>query len=393
MFGQSLSYGRFHRAIQSDPPRSRRGQTHRALIHGTLIHRYATHRRLLAAFALLGSVALLGACSNQPTAPRVEEAFVARKGVGLRSELKREAPVVATLDLGERVEIIARRRRFVKVRTSSGVVGWTRDTRLATPALRQMMAQLRDQTRAEPPQGTLRALYTLNVHLEPYRWSPTIYQLREDEDAELLRHRLVDRLPHARQEGKPPPAPTGLDDWYLVRTTNGQAGWVLTTGMYSAIPDEVKQYAERRRITSYFALDEVEDPRLEEPKKTWLWTQITRSKQPHEFDQIRVFMWSRRRQSYETIKLERGLTGYLPVRIHEKVEAQRGTGPGFTIVVEKKGKRLERTYVLLKYRVYRVDEKPARPPPPPIRLVTIEPPLEPPRGLMDRLWALWRKSS
>ena len=349
-------------------------------------------RRRIRFLSVAACAVLLCACSSQPTAPQVEQAFVARKGVGLRSELKRDSPVVATLDLGERVEIIARRRRFVKVRTSSGKEGWTRDTRLATPALRQMMAQLRVQTRSEPPQGMLRALYTLNVHLEPYRWSPTIYQLREDEGAELLRHRLVDRLPRAPQQGKPPPAPTGLDDWYLIRTITAQAGWVLTTGMYSAVPDEVKQYAERRRITSYFALDEVEDPRLEEAKKTWLWTQITRSKQPHDFDQIRVFMWSRRQHSYETIKLERGLTGYLPVRIHEKVEASRGAGPGFTIVVERKGRLVERTYVLLKYRVYRVDEKPARDPPPPIRFVATEPSPEPLAGLMDRLWALWRKS-
>ena len=316
---------------------------------------------------------------------------MARKGVGLRKELKRDAPVVATVDLGERVEIITRRRRFVKVRSSSGAVGWTRDTRLATPALRQMTAQLRDQTRAEPPQGTFRALYTLNVHLEPYRWSPTIYQLREDEAAELLRHRLVDRLPRKPQDSRPPPAPTGLDDWYLVRTAAGQAGWVLTTGMYSAISDEVKQYAERRRITSYFALGEVKDPRLDEVKKTWLWTQIARSKQLHDFDQIRVFMWSRRRRSYETIKLERGLTGYLPIQIHKRLEAPRGTGPGFTIVVENNGRRVERTYVLVKHRVYRVEEKPARPLPPPIRFVKTEPPPEPPRGLMDRLLALWRR--
>ena len=340
---------------------------------------------LLLAFGFV----FLGACSTPSDAPRVEEAFVARKGVGLRSELKRDAPVVATLDLGERVEIINRRRRFVQIRTSSGIEGWTRDTRLATPELREMMAQLRQQTRSAPPQGTLRALYTLNVHLEPYRWSPTIYQLQEDEGAELLRHRLVDRLPRAPQKGRPPPAPTGLDDWYLVRTATGQAGWVLTTGMYSAIPDEVKQYAERRRITSYFKLGEVEDKRLGEKKATWLWTQIGRSKQPHDFDLIRVFMWSRRRQSYGTIKLERSLTGYSPVRMHKSVESPRGAGPGFTITVETKGRRVERTYVLVGRRIYRVDEQPARPLPQPIRFVKSEPRPERQQNLMDRLRAFF----
>ena len=321
----------------------------------------------------------------------MEEAYAAREGVGLREELKPNAPVVATLTLGERVEVVERRRRFVRVRTAAGVAGWTRDTRLATRALRQMMDQLAEQTRSEPSQGAYRALRTLNVHLEPYRWSQTIYQLQEDEGAELLRHRLVDRLTHPPEEGKPPPTPTGLDDWYLVRASNGRAGWALTTGLYSAVPDEVKQYAERKRITSYFALDAVEDKRRPEPKTTWLWTQISRPKQQHDFDLIRVFMWSPRRQSYRTIKLERGLTGHLPVRVHEQIETPRGTGPGFTITVEIDGERVDRTYVLVNRRVYRVDEKPSGPPPPRIRLVKPQPPPEVRTGLMDRVAAWWNR--
>jgi hypothetical protein len=341
--------------------------------------------------SLLPAAFLWAGCSGQKESPQVEEAYAARKSVGLRAELKPNAAVSATLDLGERVEIVERRRRFVRVRTSSGAEGWTRDTRLATPELRRMIEQLRQQTVSDPSQGVFRALRPLNVHLEPYRWSPTIYQLREDEAAELLRHRLMDRLPREPEAHKPPPAPTGLDDWYLIRLSNGHAGWVLTSGMYSAIPDEVKQYAERKRITSYFSLGEVEDAGLEEKKTTWLWTQIERSKQPHDFGLIRVFLWSRRRQSYQTIKLERGLTGFLPVRVHESLETPRGTGPGFTITVEKEGRRVDRTYVLVKYRVYRVGEEPAGPLPPPIRLSKTEPAPEPKPSFVDRLLSWWRR--
>lgn len=329
------------------------------------------------------------ACSTRQESPQVEESYAAREGVGLRDELKPNAPVVTTLKLGERVEVIERRRRYVRVRTAAGVAGWTRDTRLATRELRHMMDQLAEQTRSEASQGAYHALRTLNVHLEPYRWSPTIYQLQEDEGAELLRHQLVDRLPRAPEEGKPPPPPTGLDDWYLVRAPNGQAGWAVTSGLYSAVPDEVKQYAERKRITSYFALGEVVDKRQPEPKTTWLWTQIDRQKQSHDFDLIRVFMWSRSRQAYGTIKLERGLTGFLPVRAHDLLETDRGAGPGFTITVEKEGVRVDRTYVLVDYRVHRVDEKPAGPPPPHIRLVKPVPPREVETGLMDRLTDWW----
>ena len=337
----------------------------------------------------LGLLLVGAGCSSGSDAPQTEEAYAAREDVGLREELKPNAPVVATLALGERVEVVERRRRFVRVRTGTGVSGWTRDSRLATPELRWKMDQLVQKTRAEPSQGLYRALDRLNIHLEPYRWSPTIYQLEEDEGAHLLRHRLVDRLPRPPEDGKPPPAPTGLDDWYLVRAPNGQPGWALTTGLYSAVPDEVKQYAERKRITSFFSLGAVEDPRQAEPKTTWLWTQIDRGKQTYDFSLIRVFMWSRRRQAYGTIKLERGLTGYLPVRMHEQLATERGTGPGFTITVERKGERLDRTYVLVDYRVHRVEEKPAGPPPPRIRFIRPEPPVQAETGIIDRVTAWW----
>lgn len=340
---------------------------------------------------ILAATLLASGCLPRTDDLQIEEAYAARDDVGLWAELKPDAPVVAKLTLGERVEVVEHRRRFVRVRTEAGFAGWTLESRLATRDLRWKMDQLLKQTQSEPSQGTYRALHRLNIHLEPYRWSPTIYQLQEDEGSELLRHRLVDRRSRPSEKVKPPTAPTGLDDWYLVRAANGRVGWALTTGLYSAVPDEVKQYAERKRITSFFALDAVEDRRQPDPKTTWLWTQIDRSKQPHDFSLIRVFMWSRRRQAYTTIKLERGLTGFLPVRVHDRLVTEHGTGPGFTITVEKKGERVARTYVLSDYRVRRVEEKPAGPPPPRIRFVKPQPPQQPAEtGIMDRVAGWWR---
>ena len=56
-----------------------------------------------------------------------------------------------------------------------------------------------------------------------------------------------------------PPKPIPLEDWYLVRTKDGKAGWVLSRMVSMAIPDEVAQYAEGHRITSYFSLGKVDD--------------------------------------------------------------------------------------------------------------------------------------
>ena len=345
----------------------------------------------LHALAGITVIGLSAACGSPSEVASLESAFVARNTIEIIKELDPEAPVVATLKLGARVGIVARRRRFVKLRTESGVEGWTQESKLITPEVRELMEQLREQTAQDPAQGRVHAFSTLNVHLEPHRWSPTLYQLQADEGADLLRHRLVERLPHEPRPGRPAPAPTGLDDWYLVRTTGGQPGWVLTTGVYSGIPDEVKQYAERRRISAYLPLDEVET-RSGEKKTTWFWVQAGRPKQPHDFSIIRVFQWSRRTNTYQTLRVERGLTGYLPVEFLPEVGAKRGTGPGFRFVVVHKGKRLRRTYLLLKSRVYLIEQEPAGPPRAEIRPVRkAKKPPAPPASLVDRLMRGWRE--
>ena len=326
------------------------------------------------------------ACERQDSQQQFERAFAARNQVELQKELLPRSPVVATLARGEQVEIVNRRRRFVQVRTASGSEGWTQDSKLITPEIRDYMERLIAQTASMASQGVVRALDTLNVHLEPYRWSQTIYQLQEDEPVELLRHRVVDRFPDPPAAGKPAPQPIGVDDWYLVRLSDGQPGWVLASSVYSAIPDEVLQYAERRRITSYFELGQPREGPDGKPKPTWLWTQIERPKQSYDFDRLRVFMWSQRRQGYETIKLERGLVGYLPVAVGGRIETGDGAYPGFTITVERDNRRIERTYALVNQKVQLVGERPAAPASGPAEARPPQPPPPPNPSLWQRLF-------
>src|SRR5258707_2719362 len=125
-----------------------------------------------------------------------------------------------------------------------------------------------------------------------------------------------------------------MDDWSLVRTAGGQSGWVLTRLLFMAIPDEVAQYAEGRRITSYFPLGETRDG--ESVKQSWLWTTVERGLEPNDFDSFRVFIWSLRRHRYETAHIERNLKGFFPVLTHPvaapKARGAAGSGekvPGF----------------------------------------------------------------
>jgi len=107
--------------------------------------------------------------------------------------------------------------------------------------------------------------------------------------------------------------PVVMEDWSLVRTKDNQIGWVLSRNLVMSIPDEVAQYAEGKRITSYFDLGSVQDE-VKGLKHNWLWT-TSADLEPYDFDAWRVFIWNRRRHRYETSYRQRELEGYFPVHI------------------------------------------------------------------------------
>lgn len=340
------------------------------------IHRRVEGACLAAALAALCAIA---GCEAKTEAPSAEIAFVARKSLPIRAELDPRSKTVANLELGTSVVIVGRKRRSVRIRTGAGESGWTHESELISAEMKGLLSRVRKYASEEPSQGGMRAFDILNVHLEPHRNSPTIYQLAENEEVELLRQ--------VRQEG-----PYGsAESWLLVRLVSGDAGWALGSRLYPAIPIEVAQYAEGRRITSYFSLGEVFDQSLGESRTTWLWTQIAKGVEDRDFDRFRVFRWSRSRDAYQTIKLERGVKGRLPIRVHEPAN---GEDYSFSLQVEKDGEWVERTYQIDGQRVTTVSEEPA-----------VEPrdllsPLQqkarpelPQPNLQERLLEWWKKPS
>jgi hypothetical protein len=179
--------------------------------------------------------------------------------------------------------------------------------------------------------------------------------------------RAADQAEQTEPPPEPDEKPVKVDGWSLVRTADGHTGWVLTRLVQMAIPDEVAQYAEGRRIVSYFALGETPDG--DEKKKTWLWTTTTDSRAPWDFDSFRVFVWGLRRHRYETAHIERGIKGYAPVLVHEvtyNAKSNSGRYPGFSICMEKKdGGRVRREYVMIGQTIRFASEQPCEAAPPP----------------------------
>jgi len=133
-----------------------------------------------------------------------------------------------------------------------------------------------------------------------------------------------------------------MEDWNLVRTRDGRVGWVLARPLVMSIPDEVAQYAEGNRITSYFSLGDARERTEVLPKQNWLWTTAQKSVEPYEFDAVRVFMFNGRRRRYETAFSERGVKGFYPVEVSR--DTASGTAEFSYIIQDQTGQYFRKKY-------------------------------------------------
>ena len=272
------------------------------------------------------------------------------------------------------------------------------------------LRKLADSAAKLPSQGSATVFDALNMHAEPNRQSPSFFQIPEAGAVDVIAHRISPRTAppapavapvrraapakKAKKENKrpAPPMPTppappanwvdlsrphvadlpgyrapevkpiSYDDWTLVRSKDGKVGWVLSRMLSMSIPDEVAQYAEGHRITSYLPLGDIKDRDKGTTQHNWLWTTIGSGQFPYEFDSFRVFVWSIKRHRYETAYIERNVEGYYPV---ETQDLAGGEEKSFSLVLrEKDGSLSKRTYAFSGYRVRMTSKTPYNTPPP-----------------------------
>jgi hypothetical protein len=340
-------------------------------------------------FAALLLLAAAPACKRS-VITKHEYMYVSAVETGLRDRVATLYTKVGTVHNGERVDVLERQRRFVRVRTDGGVEGWIEQRSLVTQEVFDGFQKLQQDAKGTSVQahGTTRA--ELNMHLTPARDGERLYQLKETEKVEVLKRATTDKnapkppappkpvaqntksQPTTKDQVSTTPAPSNqptatasvpaaaatpsapgtkpaaavaiakdaepakpvMEDWYLVRNSAGQVGWVLMRMIDLDVPLDIAQYAEGRRIMGYFVLNTVpetidgqpkEMPQylvlLNEPKDGLAW----------DYNQIRVFTRNRNKHRYETAYRERNLEGYFPVTTGHVVFDKEGDLPTFTI--------------------------------------------------------------
>jgi hypothetical protein len=132
---------------------------------------------------IVGATALVllltGCGGGAPRAPSMGEAFVGPATLKIRRDIPLESSSVATVRHGDRLEILQRRRRFLRVRTPGGVEGWTDERQLLGAEEMAALKDLSERADRMPVQGQATSFGDLNVHTQPDRQSPSFLQVKE----------------------------------------------------------------------------------------------------------------------------------------------------------------------------------------------------------------------
>ena len=292
------------------------------------------------------------------SAPPLETAYAGNRTVTVYSTSAQVREQVASVSFGDRLEVLQRFQNQVKVRTTTGVVGWIGEGDLLSADLWQTLKDLEAKSATMPVVARGHTRVPSNLRIEPGRDSPRVRQLNKDIPVELLArqpelvapaanasageesvdasppesatpgdHKSNDRKSKSRKsdarksdahksEDKPEPK---REDWWLVRAHLSDqavlAGWLLGRFVELDVPSPLPDYATSAgmRIVAWNELNRVPSA-SGKPMAQYLLLGIHGPEgQPCDFTSLRVYTWGKQRDRYETAFVESNVCGKLPI--------------------------------------------------------------------------------
>jgi len=313
------------------------------------------------AVALTAVLLLLPAC-NRGRHRVLDVAYVSAPQAALRDQVAAIYNRVGSVKNGERVEVLEREKRFARVRAASGIEGWIEQRFLVDQKTFDGLQKLTADNQNAPMQAPGILRNETNLHITPGRDTEHLYQLAAGAKVAILKRGTAEKQPGAIPAkpviAKPNQAKAGaqvqtgpvLEDWWLVRDSEGRVGWVLARMVDVDAPLDIAQYAEGQRFVAFFALDQVPDTDKGVTKQVPQYLCLLTDPHdglPYDYDQLRVFTWNARKHRYETAYREHGLDGVLPVTVTKEEFDKEGTLPVFILRVrDDAGTVGERKYKL-----------------------------------------------
>ncbi len=233
---------------------------------------------------------MLAGCSRFH-AKQQEHVYVSARQVYLHDRVAAVSNRVALVTNGEVLDVLEHGKRFVKVRTPKGEIGWLEEHSVIDDSTYAQFEDLEKKHANDPvvANGVLRD--DLYMHVLPGRETQHFLLIPGNTKVQMLQRGTVPKV----QPGAPQPtlkaetpsslrskpgstmASTGkaverntgleteqpalppMEDWWLIRDDGGHTGWLLANRVDVDVPDEVGQYSEDQRMIAAYPLTTVID--------------------------------------------------------------------------------------------------------------------------------------
>ena len=360
----------------------------------------------------LSAALFISACGHGPGKQDEILYVTAAPQAALRDRVAPVYSKTGNVKNGDKVVVLERGKRWERVRNEKGEEGWLQDRYLVGEDVFRGFQQLNRDHQNDPVQAHAVLRNDFRLHLTPGRDTDRLFLLKEGDKIDLLQRATVSRAassappppllqasasasaekseekqdandaakedeteykgkeqsaaapatlkpasatkkssqakPQTGAETQPLLPSVPMEDWWLVRTSQGHTGWVLGRMVDIDVPLEIAQYAEGQRIVSFFPLNTVHDAELNKDEPYYL-VLLTEPKDglPFDFNQVRVFSWNVKKHRYETAYRDRNLFGLLPVSVGQEQFENLGIEPTFAIHVrDENGNTAEQKYRL-----------------------------------------------
>jgi uncharacterized protein YgiM (DUF1202 family) len=276
-------------------------------------------------------LAVISGCSRLRPRPAREYVYVTAKKTYLRDRVAAVSNRTADVENGDKLQVLDHGRRFLKVQTDKGEQGWINEKMVATQTLFDQFAALTKEHEKDPVVASGAVRDDVYMHIAPGRETDHFYRLTEGEKLKLLRRATLAKPEPPGPRAVAPvmvkgkavvaeaPAPPAMDDWWLVRDSKGNAGWVYSRLMDVDAPEALVRYSEGQRIIGAYILTKVYDPEApQDDKNVAEYVTVTspyKAGLTYDFNQVRVFIWNVKKHRYETAYRDKNIEGYLPVKV------------------------------------------------------------------------------
>jgi hypothetical protein len=282
---------------------------------------------------LLGTALMLVVCAawyfqihhvKQP----IETAYAGNKQVTLMNTTAQVRAPLATVNFGDRLNVLERFQDQVKVRATNGVMGWVNERDLLSADLWQKSRDLAARTDGMVVMAHGHTRVLTNLRIAPGRDMPRIRQLTKAVPV-LMYERQAVEVPVAasatrandQDDSSAEPPMAKKEDWWLVRARTddkmGISGWLLGRFVELEVPAPLPDYASSAgmRIIGWFELSHVNDSSGRARPQFLVVGTHGAEGQSCDFTLLRVFTWGLQRQRYETAFVESDVCGKLPVKV------------------------------------------------------------------------------